>query len=326
MLAGNHHILKGRQFWLWGPNSEWDTRILTDNDGHYCELMVGAYSDNQPDYNWSAPYEVKEFTHYWYGLRDIGGVKTGNRQAALNLDLVAPGKALVGVNATEKLPKMTVTLTAGGRTLFTKQTDLAPDAPFVETVSIDKNIKPTDLRITLTDAAGKELLVYSPVEHDPNKPLPEIVDRPLLPEQIENTEECYLVGMRNLQFHNPFIDPTDSFEELLRRDSGDTRANTQMGVWWRQRGDNEKAARYLRTAIKRQTKDYTRPKDCEAMYNLGLILKQEGKVEAAMDTLYRAVWNYNYNWHSSMWRRVTSRWRSSGWTKPSPTTPTTSAP
>lgn len=54
--------------------------------------MVGAYSDNQPDYNWSAPYEVKEFTHYWYGLRDIGGVKTGNRQAALNLDLVAPGK------------------------------------------------------------------------------------------------------------------------------------------------------------------------------------------------------------------------------------------
>ena len=43
--------------------------------------------------------------------------------------------------------------------------------------------------------------------------------------------------MRNLQFHNPFIDPTDYFEEVLRRDPGDTRANTQMGVWWRQRGD-----------------------------------------------------------------------------------------
>ena len=93
MLAGNHHIVKGGKFWLWGPNSEWDTRILTDNDGHYCELMVGAYSDNQPDYNWSAPYEVKEFTHYWYGLRDIGGVKTGNRQAALNLDLRGPGQS-----------------------------------------------------------------------------------------------------------------------------------------------------------------------------------------------------------------------------------------
>lgn len=99
----------------------------------------------------------------------------------------------------------------------------------METVAIDKTIRPTDLRITLTDAAGRELLAYSPVERDPDKPLPEIVKRPLRPEQIENTEECYLVGMRNLQFHNPFIDPTDYFEEVLRRDPGDTRANTQMG-------------------------------------------------------------------------------------------------
>ena len=105
-----------------------------------------------------------------------------------------------------------------------------------------------------------------------------------------------------------------------------------MGVWWRQRGDNEKAARYLRKAIERQTKDYTRPKDCEAMYNLGLILKQEGKVEAAMDTLYRAVWNYNYNSAGNFqlaqltWRRATFRWRSNGWTRPSPATPTISAP
>ena len=39
MLAGNHNINKGGKFWLWGPNSEWDTKILTDNSGHYCELM-----------------------------------------------------------------------------------------------------------------------------------------------------------------------------------------------------------------------------------------------------------------------------------------------
>ena len=39
--------------------------------------MVVAYSDNQPDYNWSFPYESKECTHYWYGIRDMGGVKAG---------------------------------------------------------------------------------------------------------------------------------------------------------------------------------------------------------------------------------------------------------
>lgn len=138
-------------------------------------------------------------------------------------------------------------------------------------------------------------MTYTPVEKDLTKPLPEIVDYPLFPEEIENTEECYFVGLRNLQFKNPFVDPTDYFMEVLRRDPGDTRANTQMGVWWRLRGDNEKAKKHLRTAIKRQTKDYTRPKDCEAMYNLGLILKAEGQYEPAMDTLYRAMWSYEYN-------------------------------
>lgn len=103
MLVGNHNIIKGGKFWLWGPNSEWDTRILTDTSGHYCELMVGAYSDNQPDYNWSFPYESKEFTHYWYGIRDMGGVKAGSRHAALNLDRLSSDRVLVGANATENM-------------------------------------------------------------------------------------------------------------------------------------------------------------------------------------------------------------------------------
>ena len=60
------------------------------------------------------------------------------------------------------------------------------------------------------------MLTFTPVVKDPTSPLPEIVDRPLLPHQIENTEECFLVGLRNLQFHNPFVDPVDYFQEVLR--------------------------------------------------------------------------------------------------------------
>lgn len=295
MLVGNHNIVKGGKFWLWGPNSEWDTKILTDTSGHYCELMVGAYSDNQPDYNWSRPYEVKKFKHYWYGLRNIEGVKAGRKEAAINMDYLGKGKILLGVNATEKLRGMKVVLYNGEKLHYSETINVAPDEPFIKTISIDKNVIETNLRMTLIDDKGKEMLSYCPVEKDLTKPLPEIVDYPLFPEEIENIEECYFVGLRNLQFNNPFVNPSDYFMEVLRRDPGDTRANTQMGVWYRLRGDNEKAKQYLRTAIKRQTKDYTRPKDCEAMYNLGLILKAEGQFEPAMDTLYRAVWNYEYN-------------------------------
>ena len=47
----------------------WD-KILTDDDGPYIELMVGAYSDNQPDYSWLQPDEAKSFVEYWYPFRE----------------------------------------------------------------------------------------------------------------------------------------------------------------------------------------------------------------------------------------------------------------
>lgn len=83
--------------------------------------MVGAYSDNQPDYNWSFPYESKEFTHYWYGIRDMGGVKAGSRHAALNLDRLSSDRVLVGANATEKYAKLTLELRHGDEVLYTRQ-------------------------------------------------------------------------------------------------------------------------------------------------------------------------------------------------------------
>lgn len=295
MLVGNHNIVKGGKFWLWGANSGWPTKILTDTAGHYIELMQGAYSDNQPDYTWTYPYEVKSFSQFWYGLRDIGGVKKGSKRAAINMDLLGSGKILVGALATEKIDGAKLELSHKNKKIFEKTVNIAPDAPFVETIANAPDGRESEFRLELKSPDGKTLLSYKPVEKDPNKPLPEIVKPPKAPRDIENTEECFLVGMRNLQFHNPFVNPVDYFEEVLRRDGGDTRANTQMGVYWRLRGDYEKAEKYLRTAIARQTKDYTRPKDCEATYNLGLVLKAQGRTEEAVEMLYRAMWNYAYN-------------------------------
>ena len=296
MLTANHHINKGGKFWLWGPNSMWDTKILTDDSGHYIELMMGAYSDNQPDYNWNKPYEVKKFTQYYYGIRNIKGVKAGNTLAAMNFEPQGKGKYLLGVNTTEVKEGMKVVLVKDGEKIYEKVLTISPDKPFVETVKLDEAYQPYEITMNLYEADGKPVLSYTPRKDTSyDKPLPEIVDRPRRPHEIENNEECYFVGLRNLQFHNPFVNPADYFLEVLRRDPGDTRSNTQMGVILRKNGEYEKAANHLRRAIRRQTHDYTRPADCEAMYNLGLILKTQGKYAEAMDTLYRATWNFAYN-------------------------------
>lgn len=296
LLTADHNINKGGKFWLWGPNSEWDSKILTDTDGHYIELMMGAYSDNQPDYSWISPYQVRKFSQYYYGLSKIDGVKAANRRAALNYEPRGDGKYYIGVNSTEVFKNLEVKVSSGERVLYSGKFGVAPDSPYETTVGIDSSLKPYETTITLYDGDGKLLLSYTPRKDSSyDLPLPETVKRPLRPQEIENTEECYLVGLRALQFHNPYLNPEDYFLEVLRRDPDDTRANTKMGVILRKRGLDEEAAVYLRRAIKRLTKDYTRPSDCEALYNLGLILKDRGEKAAAIDTLFRAVWNYNYN-------------------------------
>ena len=89
MSVADHNVVPGKKFWTWGNGprgKRWD-HILTDDDGPYIELMVGAYSDNQPDYSWLQPYEVRSFSMYWYPFREIGGVKKANLDAAVNLDV-----------------------------------------------------------------------------------------------------------------------------------------------------------------------------------------------------------------------------------------------
>ena len=101
MSVADHHVVPGKKLWTWGNGPRgrmWD-KILTDDDGPYIELMVGAYSDNQPDYSWLQPYEVKSFAMYWYPFRDIGGVKNANLDAAVNLE-VNDGTAKVGFYTT----------------------------------------------------------------------------------------------------------------------------------------------------------------------------------------------------------------------------------
>jgi tetratricopeptide (TPR) repeat protein len=297
MLVGNHNIVKGGKMWEWGPGNygkKWDNEVLTDSDGSYVELMVGAYSDNQPDYSWLNPYETKSFTKYWYGIRNTQGAKMGNIRASLNMDITGT-KAFIAAHTTQKEPSASIVLKKNdGTVLFTKIVNIAPDQPFSTTVAIPGNFPKERLTLSLSDKNGKELIAYTPVVKDASKPLPEEVKPPLKPQEIANSEECYLVGLRNKQFHNAFINPNDYFEEVLLRDPDDTRSNTQMGIYYRENGDYERAAEYFRRAIRRLTKDYTRPRDCEALYNLGLILKEQRNYTEAIDTLYRAAWDYAY--------------------------------
>src|SRR5215510_7263413 len=101
-------------------------KILTDDDGPYIELMVGAYSDNQPDYSWLQPYETKSFEMYWYPFRDIGGVKRATLEAAVNLEISTNHVAQLGFCVTAPYPNARVLLAAGERVLLQEDVTITP--------------------------------------------------------------------------------------------------------------------------------------------------------------------------------------------------------
>ncbi|MHC4120447.1 MAG: DUF5107 domain-containing protein [Planctomycetota bacterium] len=295
--VGNHHVVCGAKLWEWSPGPRgrmWD-KILTDADGPYAELMVGAFSDNQPDYSWIKPYETKTFTQYWWPIREIGGFKNANLDAAVNLELKSDEVASFGFCATAKHSNAKVRLTAGDELILERTIDIGPDKPFAGEVKIPSGTKETDLKASLISSSRETLISYKPVEREYDPELPEVVKAPPAPQDIERIEELYLTGLRLEQIHNPRLNPDDYFEEVLKRDPGDSRTNTILGIKYNKRAMFEQAEQKLRKAIERVSAEYTRPGNTEAYYHLGLALEAQGRFDEAYEVFYRATWDYAFH-------------------------------
>jgi tetratricopeptide (TPR) repeat protein len=292
--VGNHHIVKGAKLWEWGPGDfghMWDCEILTDEDGPYAEIMVGGYSDNQPDYSWIKPGEVKRLKQYWYPVRDLGGFKNANLDAAVNLEYNGDGIIRIALNTTRPFENCNVILWEHDRTIFEKQVNLGPGTPFSTEVKVEKGSELTSFRIQLLDQDQNELIAYQEKEREYEAGLPETVKPPGKPQEIEQIEELVLTGQRIMQFHNPGFNPEDYFKEALRRDPFHSLANLHMGNLSAKAGKFGESADYYRKSISRITRDYTRPRDCEALYRLGSVLREQKRYDDAIDTLYRATWD-----------------------------------
>jgi len=290
--VADHHIVPGKKLWEFANGSEgrmWD-KILTETDGPYIELMAGAYSDNQPDYSWIQPYEVKTWKQYWYPMRQIGSVKNANLDAAVNLEVDSERNAKIGLNTTAEFADAKVELRAGKQVLLEQKILISPDKPFSALVPLPPGVSEGDLKVSLYDAGDRELISYSP-RKPKGEPMPEPVKPPLAPKDIKTVEELYLTGLRLEQFYNPALDPYPYYEEALRRDPGDVRVNTALGILYCRRGMFKEAEDKLNVALRRLTKDYTRPKDGEAFYYLGVALQSQGKYDAAYDAFYKATWS-----------------------------------
>ena len=333
--VSNRHITVGKKFFLWGNFPEahvWDT-VLTDNDGPYLELMVGCWSDNQPDYSWIAPYETRKVEQFWFPVKGIGGVKNVTIDGAVNVDRLTPDEMLVGFHSTRVMKGCTVRVSvescvprdresvgsrvprdrghAGTRAptvvFEEKNVSIDPNTPWCKTVKVDPSAKDQEFTASIADESGKVFLTYTPVpEVKPEDvELPPKVENPKPPKEYTSAELAYEVGLRLDQFQNGLIDPEPYYKRALEIDPGYTKANLAMGVRLAKNGSYAEAKPYLERAVARATQNHTRALDAAPEYYLALVerglasfaktaMEAEGHLKRAEDLFWRCTWRLTH--------------------------------
>ncbi len=292
----DHHIAPGKKQWTWGNHEfgyAWD-RSLTDNDGPYIELMAGVYTDNQPDFSFLAPGETKRFSQFWYPLQRIGPPQAANLECALSLT-TQDRQVSIGVQATKNLKNTMVTLSHRGTVIAQWTQEIRIGKPLVFEYRIEEQqfenavVVESELAVTV-EANGTLLLRYAPGEVVP-APVPTIATEPATPSDISSNEELYLTGVHLAQYRHATRRPEIYWQEALRRDAFDARANTALGEWHMQRGEFAAAETLLRNAIQRLTMLNPNPADGQPFYLLGLVLRFMDRATESYDAFSKATWN-----------------------------------
>ena len=311
--VSNRHITVGKKFFLWGNFPEahvWD-KVLTDNDGSYLELMVGCWSDNQPDYSWIAPYETRKVEQFWFPVKGIGGVKNVTIDGAVNVDRLKDGQLLVGFHSTRVLKGCTVVVGRYRRdrraavsskppyhddeiVFEEKGVAIDPNTPWCKTVKIDPAAKDQEFTASIADADGKVFLSYTPVPPQGDVELPPKVENPKPPKEYTSAELAYEVGLRLDQFHNGILDPEPYYARALEIDPGYSKANLAMGVRLAKNGSYAEAKPYLEKAVARATQNHTRALDAAPEYYLALVERGLGNLKRAEDLFWRCTWRLTH--------------------------------
>ncbi|MGK9147167.1 DUF5107 domain-containing protein [Plantibacter flavus] len=287
----DRRISPGKKQWTWGDapfGHAWDA-LLTDEDGPYVELMAGVFTDNQPDFSWLRPGEVKTFSQYWYPIPAIGIAHQANRDAALHVE-VAAGHVSVDLAVTRPVEDATVRLrTTDGVVLVEETMTLSPGTAHTIRAERPSTLDSDTLVVEIIERDGRRLISWTPPQ--PASDEPAVAVEPPSPADTASVDELYLTGAHLDQYRHPTRSPLPYWDEALRRDPGDWRVNLAFADRAYRTGDYQRALGYARTALQRLTARNSNPADTEAFYTAGLILDRLGATTEAVQSFAKASWD-----------------------------------
>ena len=250
VIVADHRKAPGKKYWTWGSGSQgtrWNT-LLSDNDGPYIELQVGAFWDNLGyGYAWLDPMEVKQFTAYWYPVMGTNGFVKANRDIVLNVQPHEKDHTVrVAAQATREMDDVAVHISAFRQELHQERVDLRLSGPYTEDFAIPQEVNLNNLFISITGSEGDTLIQYNtgPSHRRPPE-LPDEMD------ELDLTADQLYQKAKSI-YQDPFSSRAEAYyQEMLNRDPEESRAHRELGKLYLFRGKYGKAGEHLEQALDR---------------------------------------------------------------------------
>ena len=279
----DHHISPGKKMFTWAYNelsASWEN-ALTDTDGAYAELMAGCYSDNQPDFAWLEPYEVKEFSQFWYPIGKVGVPFYADTHGAIS------GKDGITIQLTRGC-HATVSVKSAEGELLCAEADFIPGVP----QSFDVRSIGVGDSVTVS-VGGKTVMSYTEqIKDDFN--IPDTTEDMPYFKEVKTADELYLEGVHIMQYRDPAASPEIYFEEALKRNPEHYDSLIALADLFLRHGEFEKAYGYLSRAEKVLCRFNAHPQSGKLFYIKGLCEEYLGSVSKAYDSFFKSAWNMDY--------------------------------
>ena len=279
---------KGLESWGTAPQGMILEKMLTDNDGQYCEIQSGRF-ENQNDYGILSPYAVEHWVEYWYPVNGLGGITEANSDFCANIELHRDeklGKIFIALNATAIVKHCNVRVQVDGVNITMDPLSISPEGPYRKWVHVPSDLPdPTCVTLSVKDITGEVLFAAS---KDFSKKQPVKLNLPpLIPEDEKTTEELYLDGefyAKELNIYHARL----YFEKALKRDPGYSPAHCELGILAYQQGLWAQAVLHFDSALARNL-NYNK-----ARYYRGLARKMQGDNKHAEEDFWRLTRNPEY--------------------------------
>jgi tetratricopeptide (TPR) repeat protein len=280
----SHHTSVGKKMFTWGYRAlsrSWES-ALTDKDGQYAELMASSYSDNQPDFSWIEPFEIKEFSQSWYPYKEIGEVHQANDMLALSVQ-----EEKIGLYPIVDCNAVTIKVMRQEEVLYESILDLVATEPHILEVPSLRGF--TEIVISNTSSV---VLKYKPVviENHPIAPPSPQKDYPQ-PCDINTAEEAFQTGLHVAQYRDPIKEPDLYWDRALEIEPHHIPSLIGMSWYALLHLHTLEAEQFARKAFSEQTRLNPNPPSSWALYFLGLSLKYSGNIEEAEELLHKGLWN-----------------------------------